>query len=103
MLRCAHPRRRLRARGRPQVRRSHGQLLGGLGWKSIGQLELTTLPNLPEQLWLPELQSADAILVAGDHTGYLSYWFRESGFATLLPRLLQHAVYVGISAGSMIM
>ncbi len=80
-----------------------GSYWAGLGWKSISQLELTALPNLPEQLWLPELQSADAILVAGGNTGYLSYWFRESGLATLLPRLLQRAVYVGVSAGSMIM
>lgn len=73
------------------------------GWRSIGQLELTALPNLPEQLWLPELEAAHAILVAGGNTGYLSYWFRESGFAGVLPRLLENAVYVGVSAGSMIM
>ncbi len=80
-----------------------GGFWAGLGWKSLGQLELTTLPRLPEHLWLPELEAADAILVAGGNTGYLSYWFRESGFADLLPRLLERAVYVGVSAGSMIM
>ena len=86
-----------------QIAAQMGSYWASLGWKSIGQLELTTLPNLPKQLWLPELQSADAILVAGGNTGYLSYWFRESGLATLLPRLLQHTIYVGFCAGSLIM
>ena len=80
-----------------------GSYWAGFDWKSIGQLELTALPNLPVELWLPELQAADVILVGGGNTGYLSYWFRESGLADVLPGLLHHTVYVGASAGSVIM
>ena len=73
---------------------------GGMGWKELGTLELTALPTVEEEHWLPFVESSDAILVSGGNTGYLSYWFRESGFAEKLPRLLEDTVYFGISAGS---
>jgi dipeptidase E len=73
-----------------------------LGWHELGTLELTAIPSLDEQHWLPTLQASDAILVAGGNNGYLSYWFHESGLASRLPKLLDHAVYVGISAGSIL-
>src|SRR6202012_4803608 len=34
---------------------------------------------------------------------YLSYWMRQAGLADLLPSLLRKTVYVGLSAGSMVM
>jgi dipeptidase E len=71
-----------------------------LGWAELGTLELTTLPSLPEELWRPSLEAADAILVAGGNSGYLSYWAHQTRFAELLPELLDKAVYVGFSAGS---
>jgi dipeptidase E len=81
-----------------------GQFMGslsGLGWKSLGVLELTALPSLNEELWLPMLQKIDALLVEGGDALYLCYWMQQSGVADLLPSL--HAVYVGLSAGSMVM
>lgn len=72
-----------------------------LGWKSLGVLELTALPSLDQQLWLPALRQADVLLVNGGDPLYLNYWMRQSGVADLLPTL--GAVYVGLSAGSMIM
>jgi dipeptidase E len=74
-----------------------------LGWRELGTCELTALPTLPEELWLPDLQAADAILVAGGNSGYLSYWFHRSGFADRLPSLLEKATYVGVSAGSYVL
>lgn len=75
---------------------------GGMGWKELGILELTALPTLEQDHWVPALESADAILVGGGNTGYLSYWFQKSGLADRIPALLQgNAVYVGISAGSL--
>jgi dipeptidase E len=71
-----------------------------LGWAELGTVELTTLPSLPEELWRPALESADAILVAGGITGYLSHWAHRTRFGELLPALLTKAVYVGVSAGS---
>src|SRR6266545_7119917 len=72
-----------------------------LGWKSVGVLELTALPTLDEDLWVPWVQETDALLVNGGDTLYLAYWMRQSGLADLLPSL--RAVYVGLSAGRMVM
>jgi len=74
-----------------------------LGWKSLGVLELTALPSIKQELWVPMLQETDALLVGGGDCQYLSYWMRQSGLADLLPSLLLKTVYVGLSAGSMIM
>ena len=72
-----------------------------LGWKSLGVLELTALPSIGEERWVPKVQEADVLLVNGGDPLYLSYWMRQSGLADLLPSL--RAVYVGLSAGSMVM
>ncbi len=72
-----------------------------LGWKSLGVLELTALPSLDKSLWVPLVQETDVLLVNGGDPLYLSYWMRQSGLADLLPSL--RAVYVGLSAGSMVM
>jgi dipeptidase E len=74
-----------------------------LGWRSYGVLELTALPTLPEEHWLPALEATDVLLVGGGNTGYLSYWLHQSGLAARLPALLQSTVYVGVSAGSMML
>jgi dipeptidase E len=73
-----------------------------LGWKSVGVLELTALPSLDKELWVPVVQETDVILVNGGDALYLNYWMRESGFADLIPSLTE-TVYVGLSAGSMVM
>ena len=72
-----------------------------LGWKSLGVLELTALPSLDEQQWVPLVQETDALLVGGGDALYLSHWMRQSGLADLLPSL--RGVYVGFSGGSMAM
>lgn len=72
-----------------------------LGWKSLGVLELTALPSIDEELWVPMVKETDVLLVNGGDPLYLCYWMRQSGLADLLPSL--HAVYVGLSAGSMVM
>jgi dipeptidase E len=72
-----------------------------LGWKSLGVLELTALPSLDEQDWVPKVQETDALLVGGGDALYLCHWMRQCGLADLLPSL--PVVYVGISGGSMVM
>ena len=72
-----------------------------LGWKSLGVLELTALPSIDEELWVPMVQETDVLLVNGGDPLYLCYWMRQSGLADLLPSL--RAVYVGLSAGSLVM
>jgi dipeptidase E len=73
----------------------------GLGWKSVGVLELTALPSIDKENWIPLVQEADALLVGGGDPMYLCDWMRQSGFADLLPSLRPETVYVGLSAGSM--
>jgi dipeptidase E len=74
----------------------------GLGWKSVGVLELTALPSLDEEQWVPKVREADVLLVAGGDVLYLCHWMRESGLADLLPSLTK-TVWVGLSSGSMVM
>lgn len=74
-----------------------------MGWKSLGLLELTAMPSIKRELWLPLLEETDTLLVGGGDCQYLTYWMRQSGLAELLPSLLNKMVYVGLSAGSMIM
>ena len=70
-----------------------------LGWKSLGVLELTALPTIREENWVPTVREADALLVWGGDVLYLCHWMRQSGLADLLPSLTE-TVYVGVSAGS---
>lgn len=72
-----------------------------LGWKSVGILELTALPSIDQERWVPLVQETDVLLVAGGDALYLAHWMRQSGLAELLPSL--NAVYVGMSGGSMVM
>ncbi|MFC8432875.1 Type 1 glutamine amidotransferase-like domain-containing protein [Streptomyces sp. NPDC057253] len=72
----------------------------GLGWRSVGVLELTALPSIEKAHWVSWVQEADVLLVNGGDALYLCHWMRESGLAELLPSLTG-TVYVGLSAGSM--
>ena len=74
----------------------------GLGWKSVGVLELTALPSLDDEQWVPKVREADVLLVAGGDVLYLCHWMRESGLTDLLPSLTE-TVWVGLSSGSMVM
>jgi dipeptidase E len=74
----------------------------GLGWNSMGVLELTALPSLDEERWVPLVRETDVLLVEGGDAAYLSHWMRASGLADLLPTL-RETVWVGVSAGSMVM
>ena len=73
-----------------------------LGWKSIGLLELTALPSIEAERWVPLVRDTDVFLAAGGDALYLCHWMRESGFADLVPTL-PNAVWVGLSGGSMVM
>jgi dipeptidase E len=74
-----------------------------LGWKSLGVLELTALPSLDDEQWVPMVRETDILLVNGGDPLYLCYWMRQSGLADLLPSLPDRMVYAGLSAGSMVM
>jgi len=73
-----------------------------LGWKSVGLLELTALPSIDEEKWVPLVRDADVLLVAGGDAVYLAHWMRECGLADMLPSL-DDTLWVGLSGGSMVM
>jgi dipeptidase E len=73
-----------------------------LGWKSLGVLELSALSSIDAERWVPLVKETDVLLVGGGDSLYLCYWMRQSGLADLLPTL-RETVYVGLSAGSMVM
>jgi dipeptidase E len=73
-----------------------------LGWKSLGVLELTTLPSLDRDTWQALVREADILLVGGGDSLYLAHWMRESGLAELIPAL-PDTVWLGVSGGSMVM
>ena len=72
-----------------------------LGWKSLGVLDLTALPSISKERWVPWVRGADVLLVNGGDALYLCHWMHQSGLTDLLPSL--DAVWVGLSAGSMVM
>src|SRR3982750_3774351 len=57
--------------------------LWGLGWKSLGVLELTALPSIKKESWVPMLRETDALLVWGGDVFYLCHWMLQ--FRTCRP------------------
>lgn len=76
--------------------------MSDLGWKSVGLLELMALPSIGEERWVPWVRQSDVLLVDGGDALFLCHWLRQSGLADLLPAL-REKVWVGVSAGSMVM
>jgi dipeptidase E len=42
-----------------------------LGWKSVGLIELTALPSIDKERWVPLVHKADVLLVSGGDALYL--------------------------------
>lgn len=68
-----------------------------------GTLSLVNLLALDDIQIEKIMKNVDVIYVVGGHTDYLMSVFRKTGFASRLPHLLADKVYVGSSAGSMVM
>ena len=79
-----------------------GPPMCGLGWKSVGALELTALPSIARERWTRWVREADVLLADGGDALYLCHWMRQSGLAELL-ETMPGMVWVGLSAGSMVM
>jgi dipeptidase E len=78
------------------------QPMTGLGWKSVGVLELTALPSIETERWHDWVRKTDVLLVNGGDAPFLAHWVRKSGLADLLPTLAD-TVWCGFSAGSMVL
>lgn len=67
-----------------------------------GPLTLVNLQALTTQQIKNRLLEADVIFVVGGHTDYLMSVFNKSGLSSILPEIVASKVYVGSSAGSMV-
>lgn len=70
-----------------------------LGFKEV---DIVDISAFSQDIWEPRLQNADVIMVGGGNTSYLMGQIKKSGLVKVLPDLLKSRVYVGISAGSMV-
>jgi dipeptidase E len=66
------------------------------------ELDIVDLLALPMEEVEKRIRNKDVIFVVGGNTDYLMHVFNKSGFTELLPKLLEDKVYVGSSAGSMV-
>ncbi len=66
------------------------------------EIDIVNLLALPIEEVETRLADKDVIFVVGGDTDYLMSVFQKTGFDKLLPKLLETKVYVGSSAGSMV-
>ncbi len=71
-----------------------------LGFKELDIVDISTL-NKNE--WLPRLEDADIICCNGGSNFHLIKWIKLSGLLVEIPRLLESRIWIGSSAGGMIM
>lgn len=72
----------------------------GLGWREFDILELN---GLPPELVLERLRHADVIYAGGGNHYHLAQSITRNGLAEDFLEALESRVYVGVSAGSMIL
>jgi peptidase E len=68
-----------------------------------GEIDFINLLALPLDEVERRIMKQDAMFVVGGSADYLMSVFVKTGFAKLLPKLLESKVYAGSSAGSMVM
>jgi dipeptidase E len=67
-----------------------------------GGMDIVNLLALPLEKIKENVMKHDVIFVVGGNTDYLMHVFEKTGFSKLLPKMLETKVYVGSSAGSMV-
>ena len=72
-----------------------------LGWKSVGMLELTALPSIDKERWVSWVRATDVLLVNGGDPCICVTRCGSPGWRISYRRCLR--VWVGLSAGSMVM
>lgn len=68
----------------------------------IKEIVKVDIENLKKEEWFLGIESADIICFGGGNTYHLLNWVRKSGLVYKLKELLKTRLYVGISAGSII-
>lgn len=65
-------------------------------------IHIVDISAVEESIWRPQLEAADVLFFEGGNTYHLMRWVTRSGLQSVLPELLKTRVYVGVSAGSMV-
>lgn len=73
-----------------------------LSFLNFKEIDIVDISALPKEIWQKRLENADVFFVEGGNTYHLMYWFNKSGLSKVLPELLKTRVYIGVSAGSMV-
>lgn len=69
----------------------------------IGSFDVVDIAALERKFWEPRLETADVLYVSGGNEYFLMYHILKSGLIEVLPKLLEQRVWVGVSAGSMVL
>lgn len=72
-------------------------------FKRLGYIDIIDIVSLSKEEVLNRLKEANVIVFGGGNTPYLMKQVIKSGLFNELPKLLKTKVYVGISAGSIIL
>ena len=65
-------------------------------------IDIVDISALPKWNWQQRLEAADVLFFSGGTTPHLMRWIEEFGLKELLPKLLETRLYVGVSAGSIV-
>ncbi len=76
--------------------------LTNLRKQNFKSIEIADISAVDEGIWRPRMEAADILYFEGGDNFYLMEWLNKSGLAKTLPQLLLNKVYVGVSAGSMV-
>lgn len=68
----------------------------------IKSLDIVDIAAVSRENWLARFEGADVLCFGGGDEQYLARVMRESGVTGVLSQLLETKVYMGISAGSMV-
>lgn len=68
----------------------------------FNSIDIVDVSALPKEVWFKRLKEADIFYVEGGNTYHLMHWFNKSGLSKVLPDLLKTRVYIGVSAGTMV-
>lgn len=69
----------------------------------FGMVDIVDISAIPKRAWLKRLEASNVIVVGGGSPMHLLNCAKKTGFNKELPRLLKTRLYVGISAGSVVL
>ncbi len=77
--------------------------LANLKKQNFKSIDIADISAVDEKIWKPKFEHADVLFFGGGNAYHLMEWITRSGLVSLLPEFLKSKIYVGLSAGSMVM